>query len=250
LLLHGLTDSGEGWPDAVRHWERDYALVLIDQRGHGESPRFTAAQLESHPGDQMVEDAIGILEQLDRPVVVGHSLGGAVALAAAVRRPELVRAVVLEDPAPLGPEEPEASAARGAEYLDGIRPSLAARDDHALLDKRRQQHPDWPESELLVTGRAEQQMDTEYLGRGDWKPTTRWPDLFSRLTVPALVVSGDDPDEICVDDAMETGLQEIGNPQVTLTRVEQAGHCIRREQPEAFYAVVDVWLGKVDWAAS
>jgi pimeloyl-ACP methyl ester carboxylesterase len=250
LLLHGLTDSGRGWPEAIRHWESDYAMVLVDQRGHGESPRFTAAQLDSRPGDQMVADAIGILEQLDRPVVVGHSLGGAVALTAAVRRPELVRAVVLEDPAPLGPDEPEASAARGAEYVEGIRPSLAARDDQSLLDKRREQHPDWPESELLVTGRAEQQMDIEYLARGDWKPTTPWPELFERLTVPALVVSGDDPDEICVDAAMERGLVDIANLHVTLTRVAGAGHCIRRDQPQAFYDVVDAWLAKVEWGPS
>jgi pimeloyl-ACP methyl ester carboxylesterase len=242
FLLHGLTDSGEGWPDAVAHWGSAYAIVAVDQRGHGRSPRFTPEQLDGHPGEDMVADAIGLLEQLDRPVVVGHSLGGAVALALATRRPELVRGVVLEDPAPLGPGEPLASADRGEEYVEGLRPSLSATDDAALTEKRRRQHPDWPESELLVTGRAEQQMDLDYLRRGNWKPTTRWPELFAQLSVPALVVSGDDPAEICVDDAMERGIQEIGNARITLVRIPDAGHCIRREQPEPFYRVVDRWL--------
>ncbi len=243
LFLHGLTDSGEGWPEAVTHWQGDYAIVTVDQRGHGGSPRFTADQLVGqHPGDVMVDDAVALLEQLDRPVLIGHSLGGAVGLSAAVRRPDLVQALVLEDPAPLGPDEPQRSEARGAEFRAGIEESRQASDDEALLELRREQHPDWPESELLVTGRAEQQMDADYLTNGDWKPSMRWPELFAKVQVPTLVVSGDRPDEICVDDDMESGIDRIGNPMVTLVRIPESGHCIRREQPQLYYAAVDDWL--------
>ena len=105
LLLHGLTDSGACWTEAVRHWGERFAILAVDHRGHGGSPRFTPAQLEGHPGDVMVEDTLHLLDQLpEPPVVLGHSLGGAVALTAAVRRPELVRTLVLEDPAALGPD--------------------------------------------------------------------------------------------------------------------------------------------------
>jgi pimeloyl-ACP methyl ester carboxylesterase len=246
LFLHGLTDSGEGWPEAVAHWQGDYAIVTVDQRGHGGSPRFTEDQLAAHPGDVMVDDAVALLEGLDRPVVIGHSLGGAVALAAAVRRPELVRALVLEDPAPLGPDEPQRSETRGAEFRAGIEESRQARDDETLLRVRRQQHPDWPESELLVTGRAEQQMDADYLAHGDWKPSIRWPELFEKVQVPTLVVSGDRPDEIVVDEAMGQGIERIANPLVRLVRIAGAGHCIRREQPEQYYALVDDWLAGLD----
>lgn len=246
LFLHGLTDSGQGWPEAVRHWQDDYAIVTVDQRGHGGSPRFTADQLVEHPGDVMVDDAVVLLEQLDRPVVIGHSLGGAVGLAAAVRRPELVRALVLEDPAPRGPDEPQRSEARGAELVSGIEESRRARDDEALLRLRREQHPDWPESELLVTGLSEQRMDADYLAHGEWKPTTPWPELLEELRVPTLLVSGDRPDEIVVGDEMESGIERIGNPMLTLVRIPAAGHCIRREQPELYYAAVDDWLSQLD----
>lgn len=242
LFLHGLTDSGAGWLRAVEHWSARFAIVAPDQRGHGESPRFTAAQLEWHPGEVMVEDAVHLLSQLDRPVVVGHSLGGAVALTAAVRRPELVRALVLEDPAPLQPHEPQQDPPRGEAFLAGVRSSLAAPDDEALYAVRKAAHPDWPEDELLVTGRAEQQMDVDYLAAGDLKPTTRWPELFAQVAVPTLVVTGDRLDEVVVDDAMERGIAEIANPHVRLERVPGAGHCIRREQPSHYYEVVDQFL--------
>ncbi len=245
LFLHGLTDSGEGWPEAVAHWRRRYVIVTVDQRGHGGSPRFTADQLAAHPGDMMVDDAVALLEQLDRPVVIGHSLGGAVALAAAVRRPELVRALVLEDPAPLGPEEPQRSESRGEEFRAGIEDSRVAADDESLIAVRREQHPDWPESELLVTGRAEQQMDADYLVHGDWKPSTPWPKLFRDVRVPTLVVSGDRVGEIVIDDQTGKDIVALGNPLVTVVRIPDAGHCIRREQPQRYYALVDDWLSRV-----
>jgi len=244
LFLHGLTDSGEGWPEAVEHWQDDYAIVTVDQRGHGGSPRFTADQLVGHPGDVMVDDAVALLGQLDRPVVIGHSLGGAVGLAAAVRRPELVRALVLEDPAPLGPDEPQRSEARGAEFRAGIEDSRRAPDDDALLAVRRAAHPDWPESELLVTGHAEQQIQEEYLAHGDWKPSVRWPELLRDVRVPTLIVSGDRADEVVADAAMEAEIEEAANPHVTFRRIAGAGHCIRREQPEKYYALVDDWLAR------
>ena len=244
LFLHGLTDSGSGWPEAVAHWGSRFAIVAVDQRGHGRSPRFTPAQLAEHPGELMVADAIGVLEQLERPVVIGHSLGGAVALTAGVRRPELVRGLVLEDPAPLGPDEPLRSQ-RASDFVADLQEALSAGGDEELLEARRRRHPDWPESELLVTGQAEQQMDLDYLEAGEWKPTTPWPELFAEVAVPTLVVSGDRPEEICVDDTMERGIGKIGNPRVTLHRIGAAGHCIRREQPGEYYRVVDDWLARL-----
>lgn len=243
LFLHGLTDAGSGWPGAERHWGPTYAIVTVDQRGHGASPRFSAEQLEAHPGEVMVADAAGVLEQLGDPaVVVGHSLGGAVALAAAVRRPELVRALVLEDPAPLGPGDPQRDPSRGEEFLAGLKTSIEARDDEELFRVRRKAHPDWPEDELLVTGTAERQVDREYLANGDFKPTTRWPELFGEVRVPTLVVTGDQLDEVCITEPVERGITEIGNPRIDIVRVPGAAHCIRREQPEAYYAAVDSFL--------
>ena len=101
-------------------------------------------------------------------------------------------------------------------------------------------HPDWPE--LLVTGRAEQQTDEVYLEHGDVKPVTAWTELFPRLLVPTLVVSGDALEEVCVDRRMEATLQVAEAPHVSFVRIPGAGHCVRRDQPAAFYELVDDWL--------
>src|SRR5215213_3773632 len=254
LLLHGLTDSGAGWTEAVRHWEDRFTILAVDLRGHGASPRFTSQQLAGHPGDVMVDDAVHLLAQLaEPPVLLGHSLGGAVALTAAVRRPELVRALVLEDPAALGPHEAQRDTARTERWLSSLEPSRSAPDDDALLALRRATHPSWPESELLATGRAEQDMDLAYLATGDVKPTTRWPDLFAAVAVPTLVLSGDAGtrmSELAVDDDVQRGLVASGNPHLRFQRVPGAGHCIRREQPQRFYAAVDGWLAELGLAVA
>ncbi len=245
VFLHGLTDSGTGWPEAVQHWSAEHTILAPDLRGHGTSPRFTPEELAGHPGEVMVSDAVTLLTELrdrlaERPTVVGHSLGGAVALTTAVRRPDLVAGLVLEDPAPLDPVQPVRDRAYGVPFLDGARRSLAATNDEALLQQRREDHPDWPETELLPTGRAEQQMDLDYLAGGSFKPITPWPDLLGALVVPTLVVSGDAMDQVCVHDPMEQALREA--PAATFVRLPGAAHCARREQSEAYYGVVDGWL--------
>ena len=242
LLLHGLTDSAAGWVQAVAHWKSRYRITTVDLRGHGESPRFTPEQLDAHPGDIMVEDVAGIVEQLDRPVVLGHSLGGAVALAVGVRRPDLVQALVLEDPAPRSPQEPQRDPERGRGYSEGLQPARDAGDDEALMRLRRELHPDWPEEELLPTGHAEQQTQDDYLLHGDWKPTTPWTELLDDLQVPTLLLTGGNLDEVVISRRLEERMLAAAPEHLTVQRLEGAGHCVRRDRQDLYYTVVDDWL--------
>ncbi|MFZ2515952.1 MAG: hypothetical protein WAW82_09835, partial [Candidatus Lutibacillus vidarii] len=50
LLLHGFSDSGPCWADAIERWRQTFSVVTWDARGHGRSPRFTADQLAVGPG--------------------------------------------------------------------------------------------------------------------------------------------------------------------------------------------------------
>lgn len=245
LLVHGLTDSGDGWGHALDHWAASYRITTLDLRGHGESPRFTPPQLQAHPGDIMVEDVSQVVEQLDRPVILGHSLGGAVALAVGARRPDLVRALVLEDPAPRSPDEPQRDTERGRLYDDGLRPAREVEDDEALLRLRRDLHPAWPEQELLPTGRAEQQTQQDYLRHGDWKPTAPWPELLSTLAVPTLLLTGGDLDQVIVTPELEEQMRTAAPHHLAVRRLDGAGHCVRRDRHDLFYAAVDDWLARV-----
>ncbi len=101
LLLHGITASLRSWEWFVPALSDRFHVLSLDFRGHGKSGRATDYQPRGY-----VTDAVAVLEQLaSQPaIVIGHSLGGVTAAALSQQRPELVRAMVLEDP-PLGSTE-------------------------------------------------------------------------------------------------------------------------------------------------
>ena len=110
VLLHGLTEAGTTWPDAVEHWGAHWRMLAVDLRGHGDSPRFADEEL-ADTAAVVLADVLRVLDAVRRPVaLVGHSYGALFALRSALARPDLVRGLVLEDPArpiDLRPEPPE-----------------------------------------------------------------------------------------------------------------------------------------------
>jgi len=246
FLLHGLTDSGRCWPDAVDRWSADYRIVTWDARGHGESERFTRDELETGVGETHLADLVEVLEQLaaedvTQPVLVGHSMGAGTAAALAGARPELVRALVLEDPA-LGAgryadlDEAEAGRRRVAEARE-----TNAHPNHAMKHGKRE-HPTWPKRELKPWLEAKQQTDLEMLGRPGITVRAPWQEVTAQIAVPTLLVTGT-AGAIWTGDLL-TALRRVANPLVDIEIIRGAGHCVRRDRADGFHAVVDPWLAK------
>lgn len=97
VLLHGLGAAKEHWAPVAGALGRDHRLVALDVRGHGGSDHTGAYSFAL-----MAADVVDVLDQLAlRDVVlVGHSMGAAVAYRVAVDRPDLVRRLVAEDAPP------------------------------------------------------------------------------------------------------------------------------------------------------
>ncbi|WP_186032128.1 alpha/beta fold hydrolase [Burkholderia gladioli] len=129
VLLHGLGDASGVWL-GIAPWLLAQRRVLgVDLRGHGESAWSGECDYRT---DTHVRDLAGLLDVigLERVTLVGHSLGGAVALAYAARFPRRVGNLVIVDH---GPEVAEASS---ASILDAIRESCRVypgRDDFAAV---------------------------------------------------------------------------------------------------------------------
>ncbi|QWU15837.1 Pimeloyl-ACP methyl ester carboxylesterase [Paenibacillus sophorae] len=94
LALHGHMNEGLFAQDLARTLAGEYRVIALDQRGHGESGRPL-----SYDNERYVDDALALLDHLgiDETVLLGHSLGGVVAYRLAARRPERVRALIIED---------------------------------------------------------------------------------------------------------------------------------------------------------
>jgi pimeloyl-ACP methyl ester carboxylesterase len=97
VILHGLFASARNWSSVGRFLASYGRSFALDLRNHGRSPRS-----DSHS----LEDMVGDLEEWCRehlhtePVLLGHSMGGLVAMAYALLRPEAVRALIAVDIAP------------------------------------------------------------------------------------------------------------------------------------------------------
>ncbi|MBF6327086.1 alpha/beta fold hydrolase [Nocardia transvalensis] len=163
LALHGLTGHGRRWAALATEHLPDLRIVAPDLRGHGRSTALPPWTFEA-----VVDDLIGLLD--DGPaVVVGHSFGGAAAMHLAHRRPDLVRALALLDPAiGLDPQ-----------FLLNITESMLAAPDYADVDAARLDKLEtaWGEVEprLLADELAEHLVATP-AGRMAW-----------RMSLPAVV---------------------------------------------------------------
>jgi 3-oxoadipate enol-lactonase len=122
VLAHGLTASHRYVLHGSRLLERSgYRMVAYDARGHGDSdPAPDPARYEY---EDLVADLERLLDRLEieRTVLVGASMGAATTLAAAIRRPERVSALVQVTPAHLGLPQTEPNAlARWDGLADGL----------------------------------------------------------------------------------------------------------------------------------
>lgn len=244
VLLHGLGDSGECWPDAVRRWSPTYRVVGVDSLGHGRSPRFTREQLTS---EDPMEAMYGAAEQglasvvtaHGRPVVlVSHSMGGGLAGALAARRPDLVAAAVLEDPA-------WRDAEHRVQPREVVRERVAecrafADDPAGQLEKGRADNPTWPESELAPWVESKSQVDLDFLDLGIANLLQPWDELVGAIAVPTLVLLAGRGGP--VSPQARTRAAGIDNPHLDIRVVPDSGHCIRRDVPDAYHALVDPFL--------
>jgi pimeloyl-ACP methyl ester carboxylesterase len=97
VLCHGYTGSSHDFALQVEPLARARRVIALDQRGHGLSTK--TADQASYTIAQLTDDLIGFIEAVaDGPVdLLGHSMGGRVALGVAVDRPDLVRSLIPMD---------------------------------------------------------------------------------------------------------------------------------------------------------
>lgn len=98
ILLHGMFGSLSNLGNLARHLSSDFRVISVDLRNHGESPHHQVMDLPS-----MAADIVALMDALDMDTaaLVGHSLGGKVAMQAAMDEPHRVANVVVADISPV-----------------------------------------------------------------------------------------------------------------------------------------------------
>lgn len=191
------------FPALASRWQ----IIAIDQRGHGHSARAAA---DSYQVVDYVDDLVDFLERhVTTPTVLyGHSLGAMVVAGAAAARPDLVRAIVLEDP----PFETMGSRIRVSSlhgYFAQLHQLLPYTGDVAALAARLAQitltEPSTGRSWQLGAVRDAVQLRyqaacllavdpavLEPIVAGRWLAGYDWQQVLSAVRVPALVLQADE----------------------------------------------------------
>jgi len=101
VFLHGLFGSSSNWHSIARQLESDFHILVVDLRNHGRSPH---SQHVGYP--EMADDLFKLVDDhgLDQVVLIGHSMGGKVAMWFALHHSELVARLVVVDIAPVSYE--------------------------------------------------------------------------------------------------------------------------------------------------
>ena len=97
IILHGLFGSSDNWLTHAKELGKHHKVYLVDQRNHGASPHD-----EEFTYDLMVKDLLLFIKQHDliRPDILGHSMGGKVAMLFAAKYPDQLNKLVVVDIAP------------------------------------------------------------------------------------------------------------------------------------------------------
>ena len=249
VLAHGVTDNGLCWTPLASQLAPDYDVVMVDARGHGQSD----APATGYDPLTQANDLAGVIRGLglERPRVLGHSMGAVTALVLAGIHPNLPGAILLEDPPGWWTEAAESAptaetAQAEADHLAGMRAwfsSLSHKTRAELLAEQRVAAPSWSEAELEPWADSKLQVSPHVISVFDPQrlQAVDWPAVLSRITCPVLLLTADLARGAALGPEGLTALQTLV-PQLQPVHIEGAGHNIRREQFDRFLEVVRAFL--------
>ncbi len=239
VLAHGSSDDGLCWTNLAKELESGFDIVMIDARGHG----LSDPPKPGDPVDVQADDLAGLIRELklDRPIVMGHSMGSFATAAFAAKYPDVPRAVVLEDPNLAN--RPAAPAGAGADP-QARRAALLARNNLSeaeLVAECMANTPQWgrSECEIWAPSKRRHHPDTALgSGLGARPPMS---DLFARITAPTLILKADAQGEVRRRNEEVAAILKRGE----IVHIEGAAHNVRRDQKERTLAVLRPFLAKV-----
>jgi pimeloyl-ACP methyl ester carboxylesterase len=249
VCVHGLGGTVENWRALAPALVARHRVLVPDLPGHGGSSLLPEAPHVDSLADAIL--AIADAEEIRDAVWVGHSLGGVVAIRAAVLRPEAVRALVLAAAAGIG------SASRAAQVtlavLGAARPGrLIAPFRHTWAHSRLGRRtafgwwgvadPDGLEPEIaeaFLVGPAHH-ADTRQAGRALLVSDPRAE--LDRVTCPCLCLWGASDNWVRLEDGMEYA-RRLRAP---LRTIAGCGHLLIGERSEACLAAIEEFVESLD----
>lgn len=241
LILHGLLGSSRNWRSAAQALAANYSVVTIDLRNHGQSPHADEAGFA-----HMVADVRAFVRkhQLGSIHLLGHSLGGKVAMALALSHPELLRTLIVIDIAPVPYGDRYSAILQSLRTIRIDERTTRSSIEHELA----QSIPDPGLRQFLLMNlvatahgyRWAANLDALHQSLPELASFPRLP-TTARFTKPALFVSGAQSDH--VREHHHAHIRHLF-PAAGFVKIDRAGHWPHVENPGRFLVEVNTFLGR------
>jgi len=241
VILHGLFGAAKNWTTIAKRLQDEYRVIALDLRNHGQSPWAPSMHL-----NDMAEDVAKFMAAngLQGAPVVGHSLGGKVAMALALRHSQVVGRLLVSDIAPVAYPR---TLSGYVDAMQALNISGEKRRKDLVNDLKKAVEEPGIRAFLLSNLRPsgdgfEWQVNLEAIGNGMADimgfPASLDDHVYDGAT---LFVRGQTSDY--VRPAHHGGIKKFF-PKSKIVTVKGAGHWIHADKPDAFY---DILKGFLDW---
>ena len=222
VVIHGLLGSADNWRSHLKVWQRSRRVIALDLRNHGRSPHAEGMQYAT-----MAADVLALLDKLaiQRAHVLGHSMGGKVAISVARLAPERVASLIIADIAPVAYEHSHDDVFAALASVREGQPKNRREADDLIA-----QHVDSRPTRLFLATNLVRNDDNVIIGVPDGKQPYEGPSLVLRGSESHYVA-----------DDMLPALREV-MPRARVVTLKNAGHWLHADQPEAFQQAVDVFV--------
>jgi pimeloyl-ACP methyl ester carboxylesterase len=246
VLLHGGHQSAHSWDLVSLHLAQRYHVLALDQRGHGDSEWARDVSYTNHEMSLDAEAFISAMG-LQRPLLMGHSMGGRNAMLLTRRNPSLLRALVIVD---VGPEVSD----RGRAVIAGFVRDNEEFDDLDHFVRNVQQYDPYRSREHIertVKYNMLQRADGKFVSKCDANPrrlgVVRGTGPQENITLeeargfdlPVLLVRGADS-RILTAEAAERFCQAL--PDGSLVTVPKCGHNVHGQNTHGFVDAIGEFL--------
>jgi len=240
VLVHGYTDNGLCWTSLARKLQDRFDVVMYDVRGHGYSDK----PAWGYDMETLAQDLVALIQALglQKPILMGHSMGAAIVAAAAAMYPDLPRAVILEDPVFVESRQ-KRSPKEVAEIREKRRKEIEERRamtrDQLIELAKTKLHPGWPEEDYGPWADAKLQVSPEAAAVVGSLPDLR--EYFPKITVPTLILKAD------ADEEQKKRNLEVARllPKGKLVHIAGAGHNVRRDKPAETLQTIQEFLAGI-----
>jgi esterase len=241
IILHGILGISDNWITFARRMAKhSFRVIIPDHRNHGQSPHHYAINYYA-----LVDDLVELIEEngLEMPVIMGHSMGGKVAMRYALENPDLVDRLIVVDTS--------LRTYVRFNYHQRLIDAMLSVDFDAVRSRQ--------EAGDHLAGKVESQRIRQFLlknlhrkedGRLGWRINleaisdnldSMYDGIFysARFERPALFIRGGDSDYIIDEDfpAIDESF-----PQAQIETIAGGTHWVHADAPEEFYGMVTSFL--------